>query len=103
MSHEATVEETDIKEHVSIYIKVFVALAFLTVVTVGVASLHLSKVAAITVALAIATIKGSLVACWFMHLISEKKLIYGVLIFTVLFFLVLLLLPALTNLGMTQL
>ena len=34
---------------------------------------------AIAVALFIATIKGSLVACYFMHLISEKKLIYVVL------------------------
>ena len=30
----------------------------------------------------IATVKGSLVACYFMHLISEKKLIYFILIFT---------------------
>ena len=35
-----------------------------------------------TVALLVATIKGSLVACYFMHLISEKKLIYAVLALT---------------------
>ena len=34
-------------------------------------------------ALFVATIKGSLVACYFMHLISEKKLIYAVLVVTV--------------------
>ncbi len=38
---------------------------------------------AVTVAILVATIKGSLVACYFMHLISEKKLIYAVLALTV--------------------
>jgi caa(3)-type oxidase subunit IV len=41
----------------------------------------------------IATIKGSLVACYFMHLISEKKLILWVLLLTVAVFVVLLLIP----------
>jgi cytochrome c oxidase subunit IV len=45
----------------------------------------------------VATVKGSLVACYFMHLISEKKLIIAVLVLTVVFFLVLLALPALTH------
>ena len=45
---------------------------------------------AVTVALLVATIKGSLVACYFMHLISEKKLIYAVLALTVVFFIALL-------------
>ena len=49
-----------------------------------------------SVALFVAAIKGSLVACYFMHLISEKKLIYGVLALTALFFIALLLLPVLT-------
>ena len=47
-------------------------------------------------ALLVATIKGSLVACYFMHLISEKKLIYAVLALTAAFFVVLLALPVLT-------
>jgi caa(3)-type oxidase subunit IV len=51
---------------------------------------------AVTIALIVATIKGSLVACYFMHLISEKKLIYAVLALTVAFFAVLLALPVLT-------
>jgi caa(3)-type oxidase subunit IV len=45
----------------------------------------------------VAIIKGSLVACYFMHLISEKKLIYAVLGLTLAFFVVLLALPALTH------
>jgi len=41
----------------------------------------------------VATVKGSLVACYFMHLISEKKLILWVLALTVAFFIVLMLVP----------
>ena len=53
--------------------------------------------AAIVVALFIASIKATLVASFFMHLISEKKLIYSVLILTVVFFLVLLFVPLWTS------
>jgi cytochrome c oxidase subunit 4 len=83
----------DIKKETRGYILVFVALAALTVITVGVSYLHLSVGPAIALALLIATIKGSLVACFFMHLISERKLIYSVLILTVVFFAALMLLP----------
>lgn len=79
----------EVKKHVRIYIAVFGALAALTVVTVAVAYLHLSIVPALIVALFIASIKGSLVAAYFMHLISEKKVIFALLIFTVIFLAVL--------------
>lgn len=87
----------DIDRHVRVYIIVFVALMALTLVTVAVSYLHLSTPKAIAVALFVATVKGSLVACYFMHLISEKKLIYTVLIITVIKFIALLALPALTH------
>lgn len=90
--------EIDVDKHVRTYIIVFVSLMALTLVTVAVAYLHLPTGAAIAVALLIASVKGSLVACYFMHLISEKKLIYAVLVFTVIFFLAVLLGPLLTNL-----
>ena len=86
----------DIDKHVRVYITVFVALMVLTIVTVAISRLHLSVPIAVTVALLVAIIKGSLVACYFMHLISEKKLIYAVLAVTVAFFVVLLALPAVT-------
>jgi cytochrome c oxidase subunit 4 len=86
----------DIDRHVRIYITVFVALMVLTIITVAVSRLHLSVPVAVTVALLVATIKGSLVACYFMHLISEKKLIYAVLILTAAFFVALLVLPIVT-------
>jgi cytochrome c oxidase subunit 4 len=86
----------DIDRHVKIYITVFVTLMVLTLVTVGISYLHLSVPVAVAVALLVATIKGSLVACYFMHLISEKKLIYAVLLVTVLFFVLLMALPVVT-------
>ena len=87
----------DIDRHVRIYITVFVVLMVLTIVTVAVSYLHLSVPVAVTVALLVATINGSLVACYFMHLISEKKLIYAVLALTAVFFAALLALPAVTH------
>ena len=86
----------DIDKHVRIYISVFVALMVLTIITVAVSRYHLPVPLAVTVALIVATIKGSLVACYFMHLISEKKLIYAVLVLTAAFFIALLALPVLT-------
>jgi cytochrome c oxidase subunit 4 len=86
----------DIDKHVRIYITVFVALMALTIVTVAISRLHLPVHYAVTVALLVAIVKGSLVACYFMHLISEQKLIYAVLVLTAVFFAVLLALPVLT-------
>jgi cytochrome c oxidase subunit 4 len=81
---------------------VFAALWVLTLVTVAVSYLDLSVASGVALALLIATIKGSLVACYFMHLISEKKLILLVLVMTVVFFLSLLLLPFLSQLNQVQ-
>ena len=86
----------DIDRHVRIYITVFVALMVLTIVTVTVSRFHLPVPMAVTVALIVAAIKGSLVACYFMHLISEKKLIYAVLALTAAFFVALMVLPLAT-------
>ena len=90
-------DPAEIDRHVKVYVTVFVALMALTIITVAISYLHLRPAMAITVALFVATIKGSLVACYFMHLISEKKLIYFVLVITVIKFAVLLALPALTH------
>ena len=83
----------DLDKHVRAYILVFVSLMVLTLITVAVSYLHLPVHQAIAVALVIATVKGSLVACYFMHLISERKLILWVLVLTVAFFAVLMLVP----------
>jgi len=86
----------DFDKHVKVYITVFVSLMVLTLVTVAVSYLHLPVHQAIAVALVIATIKGSLVACYFMHLMTEKKLILWVMVLTVLFFIALIFLPVIT-------
>ncbi|MDE2999705.1 MAG: cytochrome C oxidase subunit IV family protein [Gemmatimonadota bacterium] len=88
----------EIRKHVRVYILVFAALAVLTVVTVAVSYLHLESVAAtVLIALFIASIKGGLVAGYFMHLVSEKQIIYWVLALTVVFFAALMLLPSITE------
>lgn len=91
----------EINKHVKVYITVFLALLLLTGLTVGVARFHLPVRWAILVGLSIACIKGFLVAGHFMHLLSEKKFIYWVLLMTVVGFLLLLFLPVLTALNTT--
>jgi cytochrome c oxidase subunit 4 len=87
----------DIDRQVRIYITVFVALMVLTAITVAVSYLDLSVPLAVTVALVVATVKGTLVAGYFMHLVSERKLIYAVLALTVAFFVALMALPVVTH------
>jgi cytochrome c oxidase subunit 4 len=87
----------DIDRHVRVYITVFVALMVLTIITVAISYLDLSVPLAVSVALFVAIVKGSLVAGYFMHLVSEKKLIYAVLVLTIVFFGVLLALPVITH------
>jgi len=77
----------DISRHVRIYVTVFIALLIGTVITVALNYMHFDSMAlTVTIALFIATIKGFLVAGFFMHLISEKKAIYAVMLVTVFFF-----------------
>ena len=97
MATTTSAHAADIDRHVRVYITVFVALMALTIITVAVSYLRLPLPLAVGVALLVATVKGSLVACYFMHLISEKKLIYAVLALTAVFFVALLALPAVTH------
>jgi cytochrome c oxidase subunit 4 len=80
-AHSHSPEE--VAKHKKVYIAVFIALLVGTVVTVALNWLHFdSKALTIAIALFVATIKATLVACYFMHLISEKKMIYIILGFT---------------------
>lgn len=73
--------------HVRRYLFVFYALLFGTLITVGASYIPFgNREINIAVALAIALGKASLVACYFMHLISERKMIYGIMGFTAFFF-----------------
>jgi len=78
------------------YFMIGAALLIFTGLTVAANLLHFAIPIAITVALAIAITKGSMVATVFMHLSDEKKWIYGSLLLTVLFFIVLLSVPSFT-------
>ncbi len=93
----------DVDRHVRAAIFVFGSLLVLTGFTVGAYFLHLPMRAAITLALLIATVKGTLVAAWFMHLVSERKMIYWMLGLTAVLFFPLLLLPTLTVLDRVML
>lgn len=77
----------DVKAEVRRYMIVFAALVVGTIVTVLASYIHFGSTSAnIVVALIIASIKGFLVAGYFMHLIHEKVMIYTILIATVFFF-----------------
>jgi cytochrome c oxidase subunit 4 len=77
----------DVQAEVRRYTLVFISLLVGTCLTVGAYYLHVPSVAVtIAVALFIATVKAFLVAGYFMHLISERKMIYGIMGATVFFF-----------------
>ena len=84
-----------IRAEMRVYLAVFAGLGVLTAVTVGAfyALQSFPVRTAIIVALIIASVKAFLVAGFFMHLFSEKKVIYGILILTVIFFIFLMALP----------
>jgi len=82
-----------IEHHIQTYIRVFIALGILTVLTVAVSYLDVSFIEAFFIAITIATIKGSLVLGFFMHLISEKQAIIWILVTTFIAFLILMFLP----------
>ena len=85
--------EEAIKKSVRTYMVVFASLAALTVLTVAVSYLDLPTSMAVLVALVIATVKASLVAAFFMHLIDERQAIYSILLLTAVFVLVLIFVP----------
>ncbi len=92
-----------VKPHVRVYVMVFVALAVLTVVTVAISYLHLPTVLAISVALVVASVKAGLVAGYFMHLVSEEKVILWLLLLCAAFLVALMVLPVGTETGIAPL
>jgi caa(3)-type oxidase subunit IV len=89
-------DQESIRKSIKTYVMVGAALFVFTGITVAVNQVHLAVPLAITVALIIATMKGSMVASIFMHLSHEKKWIYGALVLTVIGFAILMLVPSLT-------
>ena len=83
----------DIQKHVRVYMMVFASLGVLTIVTVAISYLHLPVGQAVALALLVASVKASLVALHFMHLIAEEKTIYWLLGLTFIFFIFVMYLP----------
>jgi cytochrome c oxidase subunit 4 len=86
-----------IKKSVRGYMTIGATLLLFTAITVAANQVHLAVPVAVTVALIIATMKGSMVAAVFMHLSHERKWIYGSLLLTVVFFVVLMSIPLFTT------
>jgi caa(3)-type oxidase subunit IV len=85
--------EAEVRKSIRSYMIVFGSLMVLTIITVAAASLQVGVAMGVVIALAIASVKASMVAGVFMHLAHEKMWIYGSLILTAAFFLVLILIP----------
>jgi cytochrome c oxidase subunit 4 len=85
----------DVQAHVKLYKKIGAALMVLTVVTVLASFIPAGVALGVVIALIIATVKGSLVATYFMHLVGERKTIYFTLLLTAFIFLVLIFIPLL--------
>ena len=85
--------------YIANYRKVFIYLLIGTTLTVWASymefNVHNSIAGAVFVGLTIAMIKGYLVAANFMHLNSERKLIYWILLLTMFFLALLLFIPVL--------
>ncbi|HEY7289387.1 MAG TPA: cytochrome C oxidase subunit IV family protein [Vicinamibacterales bacterium] len=86
----------DVKKSVRSYLMIGAALFVFTGITVAANKVHLAVPLAITVALIIASIKGSMVASVFMHLSYERKWIYGALLLTLVGFIILMSVPSFT-------
>ena len=76
----------DVSKHVNKYLLVGAVLLVFTLLTVFLSYVNFgSHKANMAIGMLVATFKAGLVAAIFMHLSSERKLIYRVLIFTVFF------------------
>ena len=85
----------EVKKHIAVYWKVFGGLMVLTTLTVAVSYLSVAVPVAIGIALIIASVKGSMVASFFMHLTGERKMIFWALALTAAYWVFLMSLPLL--------
>jgi len=89
-------DPAEVQKSVSGYLRIGALLLVFTVITVAASYFSFGVPAAITVAMIIAAMKGSMVAAVFMHLSHEKRWIYGSLLLTVIGFVILMLVPMFT-------
>jgi caa(3)-type oxidase subunit IV len=89
MDKTSAQELEDVKKHVKQHIMIAVGLAIGTVTTLWTSQTNFGSFALnVAATLGIASVQGFLVAAFFMHLLSEKKVIYCFLVFTAVFFIV---------------
>jgi cytochrome c oxidase subunit 4 len=70
-----------IRGHIKVYVLIFAMLILGTIVTVAISYKDFGAPwINITIGLIIATIKASLVAGWFMHLVSERRMVHSILV-----------------------
>ena len=73
----------DVSKHIRAYLMVGGTLLLFTAITVALSYVNFgTQKANVAVAMLVATFKAGLVAAIFMHLSSEKRMIYRILIFT---------------------
>ena len=76
----------DVSKHIRAYLLVGLTLIVFTGITVALSYVNFgTQKANVAVAMLVATFKAGLVAAIFMHLSSEKRMIYRILIFTFFF------------------
>jgi caa(3)-type oxidase subunit IV len=76
----------DVSKHIRGYLKIGAILLFGTLLTVALSYVNFGSMKAnVAIAMLVATVKATLVALVFMHLSSERKLIYRILLFTAFF------------------
>ena len=76
----------DVSKHIRGYLKIGGILLFGTMLTVALSYVNFGSMKAnMAIAMLVATVKATLVALVFMHLSSERKLIYRILLFTAFF------------------
>ncbi|HWD21128.1 MAG TPA: cytochrome C oxidase subunit IV family protein [Verrucomicrobiae bacterium] len=89
MNHTPEKDLQDVKRHVRQHLIIAVGLAIGTLLTVWTSQTNFGSHALnIAITLAVASVQAFMVAGFFMHLLSEKKMIYCFLIFTAVFFIV---------------
>jgi caa(3)-type oxidase subunit IV len=80
----------DVRRHLRQHVIIAVGIAIGTILTIWTSQTNFGKQwLNITLTLTVACVQGFFVAAFFMHLLSEKKMIYSFLVFTAIFFVVL--------------
>jgi cytochrome c oxidase subunit 4 len=97
MSDHGHADASTAHSHVGRYVLVWATLMALTALTWGLSTVHVHGFAGVALALGIATVKGALVALFFMHLWDQKGPNRLVLVTSLVFVALLVALPLLDN------